>query len=187
WVHNVFHDQPIRLGSQAAVLLPENGSAGLLQVESDTLPMEGMVHKERQMVAIGAKLVEEKGVQHTLGEIQINEASTASVLSNCAKNVSSAYNKCLNWAAKFWSLEPTEEELSYELNTDFDISKMSAQERAQLIAEWQAKAITFEEMRDNLCRTGIAYQNIETAKAQLATEDPTFGLVNPEEEEEDDA
>ncbi len=60
-----------------------------------------------------------------------------------------------------------EDEVAYDLNTDFDIARLAPQDVAQVIASWQSNAITFEEMRDNLKRGGIAYMNDEEAKTEM--------------------
>lgn len=169
WVTDVLKGQ-IQLGARAAVPLPEGGTAGLLQAAPNTMPKEAMEAKERQMVALGAKLVEQKQVQRTATEAGMEEASTTSLLATCAKNVSSAYTSALKWAALFLGIEVKEDTdgaITYELNTDFDIARLPATEQAQIIADWQANAITFEEMRDNFRRGGIAYLDDEEAKAQL--------------------
>jgi hypothetical protein len=56
------------------------------------------------------------------------------------------------------------------LNTEFDISKMSSDERRQLVSEWQSGAIAFEEMRDLLVKNGIASFDLNKAKAAIDAE-----------------
>jgi hypothetical protein len=167
WVKEVLDDK-IFLGSRGAVLLPENGKAELLQAEPNTMPMEAMVHKEGQMVALGAKLVEEKTVQRTATEANQDEASETSTLASVAKNVSNGVKWMLEWCSIFVS--GTEEGIEFELNTEFDLTKMSAGDRAQLIKEWQAGAITFEEMRGSLRRAGVATLDDAAAIAALDEE-----------------
>ena len=159
------------MGARAAVLLPEGGSAGLLQAAPNIMPKEAMEAKERQMVALGAKLVEQKQVQRTAQEAGMEEASTSSLLATCAKNVSHAYTCSLVWAAEFLGIKNAEQEedkaISYVLNSEFDLSKLTPQEVAQVIASWQSNAISTEEMRDNLRRGGIAYQDDEEYQAAI--------------------
>lgn len=163
WVKDVLKGE-VQLGSRAAIPLPEGGSASLLQAAPNSMPKEGMEHKELQMVALGAKLVEQKTVQRTATEAGLDSASETSLLATAAKNVSHAYTAALKWAALFVGAS---EDLSYDLNTDFDISRLPAAEQAQIIADWQSNAISFTEMRDNLKRGGIAYQDDEEAKAEM--------------------
>src|SRR5690606_25812063 len=163
WVEDVLKGG-IYLGSRKAISLPQGGTAGLLQAQPNSLPFEAMQHKERQMVALGAKLVEQRQVQRTLGEARLEEASEVSILVSCTNNVAEAYRKCLAWAGMFAGVT---DGIEFELNTDFEIGRMTAQERAQLLAEWQGGGITFEEYRYNLKRANIAYLDDEEAKAAI--------------------
>ena len=166
WVEDVLKGQ-VHLGSRAAIPLPQGGTAGLLQANPNTMPKEAMEAKERQMVALGAKLVEQAAVQRTATVAKQEEASEVSILATCAKNVAAAYRKALEWCGVFLG---TDQEPEFDLNTDFEIGRMSAQDRAQLIAEWQAGAIAFEEMRFNLRRANVAYLDDEEAKDAIEEE-----------------
>lgn len=166
WVQDVLKGE-VHLGSRAAIALPSGGTAGLIQASPNSMPKEAMEAKERQMVALGAKLVEQKSVQRTATEARQEEASESSVLGTCAKNVAAGYRTAISWCGAFLGVL---DEPEFDLNTDFDSGQISAQDRQQLIAEWQGRAITFEEMRFNLRRANIAYLDDEEAKDQLETE-----------------
>lgn len=155
WVTNVLKGT-VKLGSRGAIMLPENGSADLLQAGPNTMPYEAMQHKERQMIALGARLVEQKRVARTATETAIDNTSENSVLASTAKNLSAGIMWCLQWCARYVGISPETDELKFILNTDFDIAKMSPEDRRQLIEEWQQGAIAFEEMRANLRKSGIA-------------------------------
>ncbi len=58
----------IPFGSRVGLPLPTGAEANLIQVESDEIISKEMEHKERQMVALGAKVVEQKTVQRTATE-----------------------------------------------------------------------------------------------------------------------
>lgn len=167
WVNDVLKGT-VCLGSRAIIPLPQGATAGLLQAAPNIMPFEAMAHKERQMVALGAKLVEQKTVQRTATEAITEEASENSALSTVSKNLSSAYTQAFKWAAQFAGAN--QDKVSVEFNSDFEASRMTPQERQQLVAEWQGGAITFEEMRYNLRRAAIAYLNDEEAKAALENE-----------------
>lgn len=173
WVTTVLKGE-IQLGSRAAIPLPENATAGLLQAMENTMPMEAMVHKETQMVALGAKLVEQQQVQRTATEAGMDAAAETSLLATSAKNVSEAYTAALKWASQF--VGELVDDLSYELNTDFDISRLSSLDLTALVATWQANGITFAEMRDNLKRGGIAYLPDDEAQAEMETAGLSLGV-----------
>lgn len=164
WVKTVLKDR-IELGSRAAVALPEGGTAGLLQCEANIMPKEAMDHKERQMVALGAKLVQEKSVQRTATEADIDNTSETSILASCAKNAANAFQWAFEWASAF--VGAGEGGIKFELNTEFDLTKMTPEERKCVIAEWLSNAITFSEMRENLRRGGIATLDDEKAKEEI--------------------
>ena len=129
---------------------------------------EAMEAKERQMVALGAKLVEQKQVQRTAFEAKVEATSEGSTLSSTAKNVQAAYVWALQWCARFVGVAETG--IQFELNTDFDIARMTPEERAQAIKEWQRGAITFEEMRAVLRKSGTATEDDAKAKEAIAQE-----------------
>lgn len=159
----------VAFGSRSAVMLNQGASGDLLQADSNNMPKELMAQKEDQMKALGAKLIEPKKVQSTATEAAIAETSEASVLSSIAKNVSQAYQKALWFASKFLG-EFERDKFVFELNTDFNVAMMDAQERAQLIAEWQGELIAWEEAREGLRKAGVAYLDDKKARQMIDAE-----------------
>ncbi len=170
WVANVLKNR-VELGSRAAVFLPENATAQLLQAEENNLPMALMEKKEMQMIAMGANLVADKKVQQTATQSSIEANADLSILSSIVHNINSALAFTMPICLSFVSDEkPTEETLLFELNTDFDMSRMDAAGRMQLITEWQAGAIDYEEVRYNLKRIGVAYKDDTKVADAVAAE-----------------
>lgn len=165
WVSEVFKGAKILLGSRAAIPLPENSQAGLLQVNPNIMPMEAMQHKEAQMVALGARLVENRAVRRTLGEVKDSNSSETSILASCANNVSSAFTAALVWAGRF--VGAAVEGILFKLNTEFALTTMAADERNALIADMQAGAVSWTEVRTALRRAGVVYQNDEQARTEI--------------------
>jgi hypothetical protein len=154
--------------------LPAGGSAELLQADPNTMPKEAMGHKEEQMKALGAKLIEPGPVKGTATEALIEEASESSVLSSATKNVSLGYQKALYFASRFiGEVDPAK--IVFELNSDFAANHMNAQERAQLLAEWQSGGITWGEFRFGLKKAGVAYEEDEKARDMIEQETPGLG------------
>lgn len=164
WVEDVLKGK-VLLGSRAAVLLPENSQAGLLQVSPNTMPEAAMKHKEAQMVALGAKLIENRSVRRTLGEVEQSNAAETSILAACANNVSAAYTWALQRACAFVGADPTE--CLFALNTDFAKSPMPAEDRMQLVADMQAGVLTYTEVRNQLRRVGIATEDDAAALIEI--------------------
>lgn len=167
WVDDVLKGT-VALGSRACIPLPAGGTAGILQVSPNTMAYEAMEHKERQMVAIGAKLVEQKEVQRTATEASMESASQNSILASCAGNVSDAFKRALIFCAAFVGVDDSQ--ITFELSKDYDISRMSATERAQVMSEWMAGGLTWGEMRNALKRAGDAYEDDDKAKQAIEAE-----------------
>lgn len=167
----------VMYGSRAPWLLPAGGSAELLQIQPNTMLKEAMEAKERQMVALGAKLVEQKQVQRTAQEAGQEAASESSILATIARNVSQAYTQCLVWAAQFMGVSG---EIAYTLNSDFPASRMTPEERAQLLKEWQATGIARSEYRTQLKKAGIAQLDDEAYKDEIESDPPAPAFTGDE-------
>lgn len=154
-----------RVGSVGGIGVPMGGDAKLIQAQPNSLVQKAMEMKEKQMIALGARVVEDRAVQRTATEVSLDSASQSSILASVTRNVNEAINWALNWAAQFIGINP--ELVKFDLNTDFDISKMKSEDRRQLLAEWQNGAITFEEMRVQLGKSGIATEDSESAKQNI--------------------
>jgi hypothetical protein len=175
WVKVAMKDG-VRLGSRNAVLLPEGGSAGIISAEANGQVVESMKMLMEQAVTLGARLVEVGGKVKSATEDSNDEAASTSILSSSTNNVSSAYLKSLTWCARFMGIElpedpNAEDALDFQLNTDFDISHMTSQERQVLLAEWQGGALTFGEYRWNLKQAGVAYEDDVKAKEAIDKEE----------------
>lgn len=155
----------IRFGSRGGIPLNKDGDAKLLQAEANTMPFEGMAHKERQMVAIGAKIVEQATVQRTATETVAEASSENSILISVANNISAAIRFSLEWCAIFQGAD--ENSVEFDINTDFELTSLSSEERKQTISEWQAGAISFTEMRDRLRKGGVATIDDDKVKVEI--------------------
>lgn len=167
WVDDVLKGV-VAFGSRGGIPLPTGADAKLIQAQENGMIKEAMDAKELQMVALGAKLVEQKAVQKTAFEAKVDATSSASVLSSTAKNVSAAYQWALEWCGVFVGVG--EEGIEFKLNDDFDIARMTPEERAQAIKDWQAGAITWTEMRTALRKAGVATEDDEEAKQEIAND-----------------
>jgi len=179
WNKNVLGGR-LSFGSRGGIALPQGADAKLIQAESNTMVFEAMELKERQMVALGAKLVEQEKVQRTATEANLETASENSTLASSAKNVSAAYEWALGKCAEFTGATGP---IKFELNTDFDLSAMSATDRAEVVKSWQAGALTFGEMRSVMKKAGIATEEDDAAKETIAQDTAdAMALTAPENE-----
>lgn len=173
WVKDHIKDK-VTLGSSNAVSLPPNATATLLQASENTMPMEGMKHKEDQMKAIGAKLIEPGTVQRTATETEIEETSEASILSSVAKNVSAAYELAFYFCSLFGE-EVSKDDVTIELNSEFQVMGLNAQERQEVVAAWQAEVLAWEEVREVYRRKGIATLSDDVARTKIENDSISLG------------
>jgi hypothetical protein len=175
WVKNVLEGK-VYLGSRQAIPLPSGSQAGLIQAQGNGLIKEAMEMKERQMVALGARLVQQRLVQRTATEANQEEASQNSVLANVANNVEIGIVWALTWCAKFTGVSIADtvdgdgDAISYQLNTQFDLTALDPAELAQLILAWQGGGLTTTEFRASLRRAGYAMLDDDAFAAQKKVE-----------------
>ena len=176
WVTDIVNQgHPIRLGARTANILGSGSNAFLLQATANSGLYQALQDKKDQMVALGAKLIEPNGSTKTATEAQSEKADETSVLATLANNLSDAYSRALNYCAEFLGVN---HKCTMALNTRFDSSKMTPQERQQLISEWQAGAITWGEMRARMVDDEIAFiEDDELAKAEIESE-LGYGEIN---------
>lgn len=167
WVENVLKGV-LAFGSRGGIPLPAGATADLLQAKPNTMLKEAMTDKVEQMRSLGAKLIEDSKVQRTATEASQDNATDTSVLASCANNVSAAYQWALTYAAAL--MGDTSSKIEYKLNTDFDITSMTPDQVRATIDFWQKGAITFEEMRADLRRYGVATVGDKDAKTAILKE-----------------
>jgi hypothetical protein len=142
----------VHIGCRSIIPLPVDGTMGIVQAKPNTLAFEAMTHKEKQMVAIGAKLIEMSKVAMTATEVQLHDGASTSALARMANNVSQAYEWIIRRAMQFVDPGWETAELQIRLSTDFRTNDLTPSDQAQLVANWQAGAITDVEMRDQFKR-----------------------------------
>lgn len=177
WAKEVLGNK-ILLGSRAAIPLPAGASANLLQLQNISAIKDEMEHKERQMVALGARLVEMKTVQRTATEAAQEEVSETSTLSTIADNTSSAYTNALWSCSRFISEQ--EPGIVCKLNTRFELQTLDPQMITSVINMWLKEAISFAEMRVVLRRGGYTTQTDAKALADIVKEAEDRMLRMPE-------
>jgi hypothetical protein len=165
WYKDVLKNR-VDFGSRGGLPLPVGGKAEILQVQPNTMAFEGMQHKERQMVALGAKLVEMKTVQRTATEAGLDANNETSTLVTSAKNVSAAFTWALEICGKYLGQEGGK----FELNTQYDLNTLTPEEQKTVITTWQAGAITWTEMRQRLRHGGLATMDDKEAKTEIEGE-----------------
>jgi hypothetical protein len=179
WVRDVLGGDLV-LGSRGGIPLPAGANCGVMQAGANTMPYEAMKLKEAQMVALGAKLVQNTKTERTATEVIVETTSESSTLGMIAHNIGAAFEWAFGIACDFMGVESNN--ITYELNQDYDLTSMSAADRAEVIKEWQSGALAFTEMRAVLKKAGVATLDDADAQATIAKElaaQPQPEIVNP--------
>jgi len=177
----------LNLGARGGIPLPPGGGIDGYQPGPNTLSYEAMQHIELQMASLGAKLIEQKAVNITATEARQNHASEISVLGTCAVNIASVYTMAINDAAEFVGAEQTGK---FEIDPEFELGSLTAQELQQVVACWKDKAISTSEMRDKLAKAGLATLSIDDFQSEMDEEkpetapEPVAPIVVPDNEEQ---
>lgn len=176
----------LRFGSRNGIALEKDSDAKILQAEPNMLAFEAMNHKQEQLAKMGAEFLKETSTQRTATEAAIDDSARTSAIANAAKNVSAAFQFALEWCAIFQGA--AEDSVLFKLNSEFDLVRMTEQERAQLLKEYQANVITWTEYRSALHKAGIATQDDDEAKKELDEKEANelssmakeFAIQNPD-------
>lgn len=169
WVTDVLEDG-IAIGSRSGILLPQGGSAQMMQISADSVIANAMADKEAQMRSLGAKLVQESsGQAKTALQASQEGADETSVLTTISNNLSDCFTKAIRAAARYAGVET--DGLFVTFNTQFDFAKLSPEQIDRLMGLWQGGAISFEELRGLLVESEFATnENVEEIRGIIEQE-----------------
>lgn len=167
WIKEVLGGK-LAFGSVGGIPGPVGSDAKLLEMKPNSALLEAMKHKENQMIALGAKLVEQKQVQRTAYETGVQTKSETSILATCANNVSESYTKAIQFALKhYYGVD--DKESFIHLNTSFNLSTLTPEGRTAIISSWKDGAISWLEMRMNLRNSDVTLLDDDEALAEIET------------------
>jgi hypothetical protein len=127
---------------------------------------------ERLLTVLGSRLLEtQKRVSESAEALAIRQAGESSIIAGISASITASMNDVLRWVYWWHSTEATPEDvtaehISYELNTDFEASMMSATEIQALVAAWQSGAISRDTLLHNF-RTGEILPPARTNEQEL--------------------
>lgn len=146
----------IEIGAQRILPLPEKADLVLRQPDPNTLAAAAMDRKEKQLVALGAKLIQDRSVARTATEATGDETVDNSVLSTLARNLNKGYRLAYKACADFTGVVLGEGQ-GYEVNTDYNSAVMAPQLIQVLLGIFEKSLITAEEFRWLIRRSGFGY------------------------------
>ena len=159
----------VQLGSRTGIIT-QGGSVELVQPEERNLLVQLKEAKEKEMVGIGARLIQRGGPGETAEAARINASAESSTLDQVVNNLSYALTGALMDAARFEGFGPeVVEEIRYDLNTDFWETSLDAQQLMALIQLGDVGVISRSIQRDSI-RKGRIHIPQETDDQDIDSE-----------------
>ena len=146
WIDEVLGGE-IRLGSRSFIPLPEGGSAGLIQATANTMPRQGMIDKEAQLIKIGARLITDTTGQETAEAARIRFAGQNSQLGTVVGNIEAGIITAIGYAIEFMG---GGDDFIFKLNRDFYSSSIDPQLVMAQIQLLDRGIIAKSDLRGNL-------------------------------------
>ncbi|MFW0776129.1 MAG: DUF4055 domain-containing protein [Rickettsiales bacterium] len=165
----------VQAGSRRAILIKD---AKYIQAGESDKALRLMQVKEEQAQKIGAQMID-GGAQVTAETARIQNAANTSVLATIAENVSAAYTSVLADIAAFLGVsngDDGEVKNKLSLCMDFFMTTLSAQDRAQWVAEITAGVMPASEYYAALRRSGQIHKSNEDLEREISEQDPALDL-----------
>ena len=159
WVSGFPKDVELRIGSSTAWHTEIPGAtAGYLEFMGHGLSTfeKALDRDERQMAVLGSRLLaEQKKVGETAEAMELRQTGENSILANLATSVSESLTQMLRWVYWWNSTEEspddvTDQQVLFELNTDYNTRGMEALELSAIVKSWQGGAISQDTMLELL-------------------------------------
>ena len=142
----------VALGSRTAILLPKDGNAALLQAAPNTMPSEGMKAKEQQMIAIGARLIQNQGGVETAEAAKIRFAGQNSKMTVLIGNLESGLEQVMTWVKDFAGIQGDH---LIKINRDFYDKSVNPQMVIAKLQLLDRKVIAKADIRAELRTAGV--------------------------------
>lgn len=151
WVDKNFKNG-IALGSRTGIPLPEGGRGDLLQADPNQMPEKGMEFKEKQMIMIGTRLIQDSAGVETAEAAKIRFAGQNSKVSSLVVNVESAFKQSLEWAGEFMGATG---DVEVNINKELYDKTIDPQMVMALIQAMDRGVIAKPDLQDNLRSAGV--------------------------------
>ncbi len=176
-----FYSDGIPFGSRAGIAGPQGSSANLIQAAPNSMPAEGMKHKEQQMINLGARLITSGGQAETAEAARIKHEADASSPSVGVTNINKAYKMALSDVALFMSSSDSAynaavDEMSFMINTAFFDTSMTPEQATKLVSVWQSGAIDKATLDSNLKKGMIIPEDTDLEEMNDNISNETVGL-----------
>lgn len=170
----------LAIGSTSAWVFPDaDGSAQYLEFSGQGLgALEKLLdRKEQQMAALGARMLapEKSGVE-AAATLAMRSNGESSVLAAMANRVSEGMTRVLT-IMRDWS--SASGDVAVQLNTDYSVAGMTAQELLALVQSWQTGAISHQTLFYNLQQGEMVQEGVtfEDEQARINNAPPSGGQI----------
>ncbi|MCF0055523.1 DUF4055 domain-containing protein [Dyadobacter sp. CY356] len=169
----------LALGTGTAWILPENATAGFVQVGSEGFASleKLMDRKENMLAALGARMIApEKKAAEAAETAGIRRGGENSVLADIAGTVEMSLQQALQLMAEWGGLQG---EVRFELNKDFLPMNMDANALNALVKAWQSGAISEETFFDTIKAGELVDQTLtfEDEQERKEASAPPLGMI----------
>lgn len=161
----------VRFGSRGGVQTM-GGKMELVQANPNQLAATAMNEKKVDAASIGARLIAPPGGRETAEAARIRFGAQNSSLYIITKNISLAFEECLEWIAEFMLEFPEPSE--FELNNQFYEEDADPNLIASEMMLFDRGLMTSQEIRMNLDKSGISLGDVEPDPV-----DPVIGINEP--------
>jgi hypothetical protein len=172
--------------SKALVSEKETATASWLQIDANSVSAisEAMESKERQMAALGARMLEQQSAgkkAEAFQTVQIRQSGEIATLTDVAISCSLTLSRILRWAV-WWDDRTVEkpddlvDDVYVELNTDYTATKLTSDDAVKLFTVYQGSGISYEEFFYNLQRGGIIRSETDIEDEKKALKDRPIAL-----------
>jgi hypothetical protein len=165
------HPNGLRMGARIGYNLGAGGSAQIVQPDPNNLSFELMRSKEDQAVKAGAQLITPT-VQITAEASRLQRGADTSIMATIAINVSKAYEQAIKWCGAFLGQQYTDEDVTFELNMEFFLTQMGAQEIMAWLGLRNAGIMPDRAMWAAFRAAGITNWTDEEIEAELERQPP---------------
>ena len=178
----------LRVGGRNLIPVKQGGNATLLQAQANNLILELMRKKMDILRAFGATLFvpNQLGTDQTATGAVYEALSMHAPLISSSRNVVDAFLKAFRFAAKFVGADPAPDAIEITLNSDLLDSALGPMGLTQAMQLWQANAITWDEMREQLKIHGLTKYDPEVALQMIQDEGFANAPITEEPAEDDE-
>lgn len=164
----------IRLGSRMGHNLGAGGGSELLQASPSNLSKELMAQKEEQAVKAGAQMLM-PSVQMTAEAARLQRGADTSLMATIAINVSMAYKQNIIWCGEMLGIKA--ENTVFELNMEFFMAQMTAQDRMAWMADINAGLLPARSYYAALRAAGVTNWTDEEIEGEIIRQPPSAAPV----------